>query len=399
MNIEHEVVLTLQTIFVGLIRTSSIGDVVISTTALNFLKIAEQQLTNTCFKVLFITRKPCSELLRRSHPELQIVDMDSFKTDDELVNQLIGLDLLIDLQVNPRSKMWCRKFKRKTGKPTIYAQKNRWQRLKLVWDAFWRRRSHALPAAIMQSDIFQYRIVIDALNEGIAKLDFSQPSNTARLALEAARPILPMARVLGHTQGLPNSKTDWIAIAPGASYSAKKCPEAVFLQILREFSESIPLHLLPQLVFLGDEKDTRSTQLIIKELIWPTEILDLSGKTTLAESTAILSQCKLILCNDSSLGHIAEAVGTPAGVLFGPTVEAFGFRPFKEHSRSFSIPLGCRPCSRHGSAPCRFKDYLCFTSLNTGDIILWLQGLTISPHKNMALNFEKSIDGQKGHPL
>ena len=45
----------------------------------------------------------------------------------------------------------------------------------------------------------------------------------------------------------------------------------------------------------------------------------LTGKTNLAEATAILSEIDLLVANDMGLAHIASAVGTDTIVIFGPT--------------------------------------------------------------------------------
>ena len=45
----------------------------------------------------------------------------------------------------------------------------------------------------------------------------------------------------------------------------------------------------------------------------------LTGKTTLAEVTAILSVCDLLVANDTGPAHISAALGTKTLVIFGPT--------------------------------------------------------------------------------
>ena len=65
---------------------------------------------------------------------------------------------------------------------------------------------------------------------------------------------------------------------------------------------------------------------------------------------------------------MAEAVGVDAAVLFGPTIEAFGFGARRETSKVFSVPLGCRPCSKHGKKPCRFEDKQCFYEIDRREV-------------------------------
>jgi hypothetical protein len=41
--------------------------------------------------------------------------------------------------------------------------------------------------------------------------------------------------------------------------------------------------------------------------------------------------------------------------------------------------VGCRPCSKHGRAPCRYSDKLCFNTLSPDDIAAHLVSLLMSP--------------------
>ena len=97
-------------------------------------------------------------------------------------------------------------------------------------------------------------------------------------------------------------------------------------------------------------------------------MLNFVGQTSIMETAHILSQCNVLLSNDSSLAHLSEAVDTPTAVLFGPTIESFGFAPRMEISQAFSANLGCRPCSKHGKVACRYQDKACFTSINTASV-------------------------------
>ena len=113
-------------------------------------------------------------------------------------------------------------------------------------------------------------------------------------------------------------------------------------------------------MILGDHNDRTVARQLLDSLHWPFPTMNLTGRLSLEETTYALGEADGLLSNDSSLAHIAEAVGTPVAVLFGPTVEAFGFAPRAETSRAFSSTVGCRPCSKHGKLSCRFDDHLCF---------------------------------------
>ncbi|MDQ6787637.1 MAG: lipopolysaccharide heptosyltransferase II [Acidobacteriota bacterium] len=67
----------------------------------------------------------------------------------------------------------------------------------------------------------------------------------------------------------------------------------------------------------------------------------LTGKTDLAEATAILSVCDLLVSNDTGPAHIAAALGTKTFVLFGPT-NPLTTKPW--NSEIIRNNVECSPC-------------------------------------------------------
>jgi len=49
------------------------------------------------------------------------------------------------------------------------------------------------------------------------------------------------------------------------------------------------------------------------------DVVDLTGRTTLAEAAALMKKARLVVCNDSGLMHLAAAVGARIIAIFGPT--------------------------------------------------------------------------------
>ena len=72
--------------------------------------------------------------------------------------------------------------------------------------------------------------------------------------------------------------------------------------------------------------------------------LNLCGKTTLRQSTEILRRCRLAVGAETSMAHIACAVGTPNVVLLGGG--HFGrFMPYSPLTSAVSLPLACYCCN------------------------------------------------------
>ncbi|MEI8027110.1 MAG: glycosyltransferase family 9 protein [Pseudomonadota bacterium] len=374
--------MTQQTITLGILRTSSIGDVVLSTSAIDYLKQLEASSPHLQFKVYFISKKPCLDLLKSGISQVEVLDMEADELRIKDANFLKGLHILIDLQDNPRSKMLGRYYGKVTGRSVIKSKKFRWHRAFLVLKARWYGRSRKLSDLDLKPLEFQYRTVVQTICKALESAGLNLDSKAAVEALEKARPSLKTnAELLTQPLLEPGS---WIALGPGASFATKKYPEQEFRDVLKMLADCLSTDLIPNLVFLGDMNDQKAAEEILSSLDWPQKTANLCGKTTLPETTQILKQVRLILCSDTSLAHIAEAVRTPAGVIFGPTTEAFGFMPFSHESRAFSSPLGCRPCSKHGRAACRYSDKACFTSIPKNLIVDWMSQLLKAPRNQDA---------------
>ena len=71
----------------------------------------------------------------------------------------------------------------------------------------------------------------------------------------------------------------------------------------------------------------------------------------------------LVVTGDSGPMHLAAAVRTPVVALFGPTVEQFGFFPYKARATVLERTLACRPCSSKGGPRCPLGHHRCLTDI------------------------------------
>src|SRR5215469_3033475 len=85
---------------------------------------------------------------------------------------------------------------------------------------------------------------------------------------------------------------------------------------------------------------------------FPSHARSLVGRLSLRETADVMAAAGVVVANDSGLGHIAGAVGTPTILLFGPTPDAtLGRLP--PNVRVLRAGLACEPCwfgDRYG--PC-----------------------------------------------
>lgn len=90
----------------------------------------------------------------------------------------------------------------------------------------------------------------------------------------------------------------------------------------------------------------------------PDSSRDLTSRTDIRQTCALLGHCTALVTGDSGPMHLARAVQTPLAAIFGPTTSEWGFYPASENSIVLETELHCRPCSLHGrlkklcTAPC-----------------------------------------------
>lgn len=111
-----------------------------------------------------------------------------------------------------------------------------------------------------------------------------------------------------------------LALGPGANWEPKIWPAQHFAELANLSRDHFDAVLL-----LGSAQDHPRVQAVAAALQLP--YLDASGKTDLLLAAALLEQAQAFVGNDSGLGHIASAVGTPTFTVFGPG-EPDRYRPW-----------------------------------------------------------------------
>jgi heptosyltransferase-2 len=89
----------------------------------------------------------------------------------------------------------------------------------------------------------------------------------------------------------------------------------------------------------------------------------LTGETTLAETTALLSVADLLVTNDTGPAHLASALGRPTLVIFGPT-NPLTTRPFSPAAEIVRRPPDCAPCMLRDCP----IDHRCMTAIGVEEV-------------------------------
>ena len=84
---------------------------------------------------------------------------------------------------------------------------------------------------------------------------------------------------------------------------------------------------------------------------------------------ALLERCDLVVSNDTSVMHLASAVGTPVAALFGPTSpQQYG--PWNAHDLVFWRGLYCSPClTNYNQKVSRCGDPVCLRGISPEEVL------------------------------
>jgi heptosyltransferase-2 len=153
-----------------------------------------------------------------------------------------------------------------------------------------------------------------------------------------------------------------VAIAPGARWPTKRWTPEGFAAV----ADSLRKQRRVGVVLVGDDDDDdvcRQVTSLMRE-----EARVLVGLSIL-ETAAVLERCRVLVCNDSGLFHVARAMGTPAVAAFGPTGPQMGYYPWEPYARAVSLQMPCSPCTSKGSRRCPKKHFRCMKDLSPESVL------------------------------
>jgi heptosyltransferase-2 len=162
-----------------------------------------------------------------------------------------------------------------------------------------------------------------------------------------------------------------IAIGAGASYGSAKCwPPPRFVEVANRLQSEVDADV----ILFGTAAEASVATAISSEM--RRTPIDLTGKTTIADLPALLSQCHLFIGNDSGAMHVAAAVGLPVVGVFGPT-DPEGTSPVTPRCTIVQQKPYCSPCFLRRCP----TDHRCMTAI-TADMVeaaarSWLHSIQV----------------------
>ena len=325
------------------IRLSSIGDIILTSPILRTLRnhFPESQIH-------FIVKKSFAVLIKNNPALSKIYEVDpetGWQGLRKIAHQVRQekYDLLIDLHKNYRSIY----LRRMSGaKKILKTRKYSWKRLMLI---YFRKNLFTGVQAISQ------RYLSALLPLGIQETNY-------RSELFLGTDSIPIAQKRFRDHHLERS---WVVgICPGAGFWNKRWLSSGFAGVAKQLIRNQDARI----ILFGNKNDLEKCDEIQKSI--PSPVFNWCGQLELEEFAACLSQCSLVISNDSGAMHVASALNRKVVAIFGATSQELGFFPQSPFARVVeNTNLDCRPCTHVGRNDCPRGHFKCMNDISPEMVI------------------------------
>lgn len=322
------------------IRFSSLGDIILQTPLISWLKSQFSDL-----KITFITSSEFESLVA-SHPHIDktllfnrskgLKDISNLIKISSIIQNELKADMILDLHGTLRARL-IKIFSFRI--PSMSVDKRSFLRFLLI----------RFKINFLKKLESHHERVINDFKFAFGR-EFNRDELEASLQEQTHNQYVELTTTpLSFTQeqGANLIAQPYIVISPVASFLQKRWPIENFKKLI-ELILAHDKYANERVVIIAGPEDKYCERLDISN----ERFINLQGRTSLLESNQIVSKASVCITNDTGIGHIAEASGVSTLVIFGPTSEDFGFKPHLKTSSSISVDIGCRPCSGTGSKEC-----------------------------------------------
>lgn len=319
-----------------IIRFSSIGDIILSTSPLKTIRIAYPDA-----QITFLTLDIFAPLLE-FHPDIDaILTFSKSSTFSELLHfknylKNKNYDIIFDLHNSLRSRILLFGNKSKIFR----LNKPRIKRF-LLFNFFINTFDQEFSTLKMYHDCISINSV--------------PTQKIPKPALKVIKSDLELTKRLLKKKLVSN---EFIVLIPGAAWKQKQWRLENYVKLIEKINGDI--------ILIGTEKDSICFKL--KEQL-KEKIHNFAGETSLREALSILSLSSYVIGSDTGLTHAAEALGKPVTMILGPTSRETGAGVNLDNSINIGKDMWCRPCSQNGSAKCFRKNQYCMDLITPEEIL------------------------------
>lgn len=319
-------------------RLSSLGDVILSQAALNLPSAAETH---------WVVASEYAGLLR-GNPKIQnVIEFDRKKSgfaDWISLNRKLAeveFDEVVDLHATLRTRIarcvfWWSCFLTGRSFPRWRrVSKSRLRRLGyVIFKNLWPRKF--LPKSLRSEFILKTATLPSVAVE--LKLDRTLNGSSVQNLLHLVSGSQPIVAPVGRSVR--------VGVMPGSAWEGKRWGAEFFTDLLKTLQKSRPTWV-PVIFGATEEASVRTVCEILERESIAFECA--TGKMPYPELAREIASLDFMIANDTGLAHLAEGLGKPVIVLYGPTTPEFGFGPGLKKSVALGAELWCRPCGKDGS--------------------------------------------------
>ena len=199
--------------------------------------------------------------------------------------------------------------------------------------------THALISAYPvnhEHQIYDYLNIAAQAEEllmGSSRVDFLNPQYQLPVDADTQNRMRDRLRLPGRGEG-----QRLVAINPGATNNPLK---RWYPGRFADLADRLLQHRDCNIVLVGAASEEAIADEILSQM--RNHAIKLTGKTSLAESIAVLSLCDLVISNDTGPAYIAAALDRPTVTIFGPT-NYWSICPTSPTSLILNNPVPCAPC-------------------------------------------------------
>jgi heptosyltransferase-2 len=330
-----------------LIQTAFIGDVILATSLVEFIKIKFPDA-----QIDFLLRAGNQSLLETNPDIKNIYIWEKKKNKIRSLLQNIkkvrseNYDVVINVQ---------RFFS--SGLVTSLSK----AKIKLGFDKnplslfFTRRISHKIPHS--QNDIFLHEVQRNCLLTRPIVENFKLPSAQElrpKLYFSEADEI-KVAKVI-------QDKNCYFVLAPSSVWYTKQWHASKWAELITQ------LEAQGTVFIIGGPDDKSYLETVIPN---DSKSINLSGKLSLRQSALLMKNATRVFVNDSAPLHLASSVNAKTTAIFCSTVPDFGYFPLSEDNKLIQLNprLECMPCGLHGHKSCPKSHFKCALDIEVQEVL------------------------------
>ena len=170
-----------------------------------------------------------------------------------------------------------------------------------------------------------------------------------------------------------------VVVNPNAGDMAleRRWPTERFAELLTHLAGQLAVNL----VVVGSNAERGRAEAVIDTAGLGDRVVNLAGKSDIAELVALLAHADVVVTNDSGPMHIASAVGTSIVALFGPETPVL-YGPLRsaptQHHAVHYLGLRCSPCMfvhDNKVLSCWFSQAQCMTGIGVAEVFASVETL------------------------